>query len=90
MTTICHALIKKTAEEIAAEVYEDAAHDNAFFAEWPRRRTFVRKNWTIYVDAARKALIRILHGEYPEAMKQPIYEALIIDGSMKKARDPVH
>lgn len=83
MTRATHNLIAKTAREIAREAYESLAHDNTFHAEWPNREGFVQRNWQMFVDQARKALIRIISGDYPDAMKQPIYEALLIDGSMK-------
>lgn len=88
MTVIVHKLIRETAEAIAAEAYESMAHDNAFFAEWPKRRAFVRKNWLMFVDHARDSLLQILGGDYPDAMKQPIYDALTIDGSFKAAPQP--
>jgi hypothetical protein len=84
MTVVVHKLIRETAVGIANEAYESMAHDNAFFAEWPNRRVFVRKNWMMFVDNARDALLTILSGDYPEAMKQPAYEALTIDGSFRR------
>lgn len=84
MTKVVHQLIAKTAKEIANEAYEMCAHDNVFHAEWPDQRVFVRKNWTMFVDSARDALMAILTGDYPEQMKEPIYEAFLIDGSQRK------
>ena len=86
MTKVVHSLLVDAAKEIAGEAYESIAHDNAFYAEWPNRRVFVRKNWQMFVDSARDQMLTILGGNYPDTMKQPIYEALTIDGSMK--RDP--
>jgi hypothetical protein len=83
MTKATHNLIATTAKNIAREAYESIAHDNTFYAEWPNREGFVRRNWPMFVDAAREALLKILAGDYPAAMKEPIYEAMLIDGSMK-------
>lgn len=83
MTVIVHKLIMEAAKGIAAEAYETMAHDNAFFQEWPKRRPFVQRNWPMFVEHARQSMLTILSGDYPEAMKQPIYEALIIDGSFR-------
>jgi hypothetical protein len=90
MVQVVHNLLAETAKGIAHEAYEDLAHDNAFFAEWPNRRVFVKKNWQMFVDAARESLIKILQGDYPDAMKQPIYEAIRIDGSQKAEGSRLH
>lgn len=90
MPKVVHQLIAETAKGIAHEAYEDLAHDNAFFQEWPQRRVFVKKNWQMFVDAARASLVKILQGDYSDAMKQPIYEALLIDGSQKAEAAPLH
>lgn len=78
-----HNLIASTAKSIAHEAYESMAHDNAFYAEWPNREAFVQKNWPMFVGSVRAQFLEMLKGDYPEAMKQPIYEAMCIDGSMR-------
>lgn len=83
MPKVIHHLIAKTAKEIALEAYESLAHDNEFHRQWPRRDVFVRRNWTMFVGDARNALMEILTGDFPDAMKEPIYEAFIIDGTQK-------
>lgn len=81
---VVHQLIAKTAKEIANEAYEMMAHDNAFHAEWPVRSVFVTRNWPMFVEGARTALLQILQSDAPEQMKEPIYEAFLIDGGQKK------
>lgn len=83
MTQITHNLIAETAQSIAREAYESIAHSNDFYAAWPDRERFVAQNWSMFVQDARTALLKILAGDYPEAMKQPIYEAMLIDGELK-------
>lgn len=91
MAKVTHVLIERTAKGIAAEAYEDMAHTNEFFAEWPRRRTFVQKNWPMFVDHARQALIQLLaQPDLPETSKASIYEALCIDGVAKREPGTMH
>jgi hypothetical protein len=85
VTTVVHKLIKETAQAIAAEAYEGMAHTNEFYAEWPKQSQFVRANWRMFVDHAREQLVKILTGDYSEALKRPVYEALLIDGSFKSS-----
>lgn len=84
MPKIVHNLIADTARDIAREAYESVAHSNDFYAQWPDREAFVKANFSMFVDGARAALLEILKGDYPDAMKDPIYEALVIDGSYRK------
>lgn len=78
----CHWRIAKVAKEIAACEYEQMAKDNAFFAQWPKRRAFIQINWGLYIDPAREALTGLLHQpDFPAAAKEEIYEALMLDGT---------
>lgn len=77
----CHWRIAKVAKEIAACEYEEMAKDNAFFATWPKRRAFIQANWGLYIDPAREALTGLLsQPQFPDAAKEEIYEALMLDG----------
>jgi hypothetical protein len=77
----CHALVKKTAEEMAGVWYDETAfHDNAFYAQWKSGDEFIRHHWGMFVKPARETLAKMLAGNYPEAMKNEIYEALQLDG----------
>ncbi len=93
MVKILHNLIADTAKAIAREAYESIAHDNAFYAEWPDMHLFVAANFQMFVPEARTALMKMLEVEryedgkpvyvYPEAIREPIYEAFLKDGLMK-------
>lgn len=83
MAQVTHHIIADAAKAIARESYEGMAHENEFYAEWPNREQFVAANWRMFVEGARAALLKILSGDYPDAMKEPIYEAMLIDGSLK-------
>jgi hypothetical protein len=56
VTAVVHKLIRQTARDRRRSLRVDGG-DNAFFAEWPNRRVFVRKNWPMFVDNARESLL---------------------------------
>lgn len=78
---VAHFKVREVAFEMAREWYEEAARDNGFFARWPSREGFVQANWNSFSQDARQALVAILAGDYPESMKEPIYQALLLDGA---------
>jgi hypothetical protein len=84
---IVHNLLAETAKAIAKEAYESMAHNNAFYAEWPTVGSYVHANWTLHLPEVRAQFVKILAGDYPDAMKQPIYEAMCIDGSQRLSRE---
>ena len=73
--------------EICAAFYEDAAKDNAFYKVWPNQAHFVRKRWKDFVIPARNILISMLSGNYPQQMKDEIYEAILHDRELPGAMD---
>lgn len=89
---IIHHLIAKTAKELANEAYELMARDNDFRQRWPSRRHFVRKCWDVFIPDARQALVAVLASPHiHEHLKEPVYEALLIDGNAKAvAKPPLH
>lgn len=87
MTKVVHQLLADTAKAIAHEAYESMAHDNAFYKEWPTVGSYVHANWTLHLPEVRAQFVKILQGDYPDAMKQPIYEAMCIDGSQRLNRE---
>lgn len=80
-----HILIRKTAEEIAGAFYELAAANPDFYTNWPKQRTYIRKNWPAFIPAARAQLTRMLQLDYSDHVKQEIYEALVNDRSINPA-----
>jgi hypothetical protein len=79
-----HALVKKTAEEMAGAYYELAAsRDNRFYKEWPSVRVFIRKNWKNFVVTARQVLASMLaKPSTPQIARDQIYDALQLDGNL--------
>lgn len=80
-------LIAATAREMAAEVYEMLATDNKFYRYWPDINVFVSKWSPSFLEAARHALIQILASDASEAIKQPIYEELLLDKGIAEAAE---
>lgn len=79
-----HALVKKTAEEMAGAFYElQASRDNRFYRAWPNQRLFIQRNWRNFIVTARQVLGTMLGraSTTPEAKVQ-IYEALTRDGTL--------
>ncbi len=88
MAKYSHKLVSKTAQQIAAEFYQDAALDNAFYKMWPKERVFVNKQWGNFIRPAREALTRMLSmNNYSEEVKAEIYEALLLDRALPPKGD---
>ena len=83
MRKICHELIAKTAKEMAYADYEIMARDNQFYKNWPNSRNWMRKFWPLYVEPARATLATMLRGNYSEALKQEVFDALILDAPFR-------
>lgn len=98
MTQIIHERIAKTAKALAREAWELMAKENAFYNLNPNPRNYVRVNWKHYIPFARAALVEILNKDFSfqialgsytresvDAMKEEIYQCLLIDSSYKTA-----
>lgn len=86
MKTHCHWLIAKNAREFAAAFYEQNAIDNAFYKAHPEQKEFVSMHWGKFVESARTILAKMLAGNYPESMKEQIFEALELDAPLAEGR----
>jgi len=98
---IIHWRIAKVAKEIAAECYEALAHENEFHRLNRSVDRYVKRNWRHYIPFARQALVGILTKDFAmevalgtytpegvEAMKQEVYECLLLDGAYKASGQP--
>jgi hypothetical protein len=84
---VAHALVAKTAEEMANEVYEEMAKTNEFYAAYPTRKAWVDSAIPRFVEYARKSLAELLSKPgFPEDQKEVIYNALVLDGSLPRHR----
>lgn len=80
------ALYVATAVEMAAAFYEEMKMTDQF----PRgisQRKFVKKTWSQFLPVARAKLIEMLAGDYPEAMKAEILEAMQEESAMADAHE---
>jgi hypothetical protein len=93
---IIHERIAKTARALAAEAYEILAKENAFHRLNRSQDRYVKRCWRHYIPFARQALVDILRKDFAmeialgvytregvEAMKEEVYECLVLDGAFK-------
>lgn len=86
MARHCHEMLMKVAKEFAGTFYEEAAHDDNFYHFYPNQKFFIERNWPRFVPHVRRTLVTMLGGNYPEPMKQDIYQALMLDRSIPASK----
>lgn len=75
---LAHELIAETAKEMAGCWYEEAAHDNEFYAFYPKQRMFINREWKRFIAAAKATLAQMLgNPTTPEWQKEQIFDALV-------------
>ena len=80
-----HRLVAEAAKGIAAEFYERAARDDAFYNHYPSMKFFVEREWHLFIKEARSALGKMLAmPNYSETMKEQIHEALVADRTLPR------
>jgi hypothetical protein len=80
---LVHKKIAEVAKAIAAAEYDRLAYDNRFYKKYPTERGFVGKNWRYYIKIARMCMTHLLSKpDFPEAEKEKIFEALMLDRSL--------
>lgn len=85
-----HLLVRKTAEGIAATMYEEMAHSNVFYSEHPSQKHYINQHWKNYVTAARGCLAEMLKmHDVSEHEKEEIYDALQLDSMLPYARQEI-
>lgn len=86
----CHFLIKNTAVELAGQHYDKAAHDNVFYHYYPTEKFFISKEWHQFITMAKSILVAMLgRKDICEAMKEEIFEALMLDKMLPKSGTPI-
>lgn len=89
-----HPLVLKTAKEMAETLFEAYAQDNVMYAQFRRhgwterriRRVFVARVAPRLYEEARQTLAGILAGDYPQLMKDEVYDALCKDNLLRANR----
>lgn len=97
----CHFAIKKVAQALAGEMYENIMSNNKVRAHWIAQnpeatekqllQRFVDRNWGKCLQAARCAMTaQLLDPTVPELQKEEIIEILALDQSLMRGRDREH
>ncbi len=85
-----HVLVRKTAQEMAGAYYENAAHDNQFYAYYPSQKFFIDYEWHRFIELAKQTLTTMLSNPATsEAYKQDIYHALLLDATLPYSQQEV-
>lgn len=80
---LAHELVASTAKEMAACWYEEAAHDNEFYAFYPKQKMFINREWPRFIAAAKATLAQMLGMvTTPEWQKEQIMDALVKHASL--------
>lgn len=83
--TLCHFLIKETAEGMAKACYEKlASMSDVWYATHPSVDAYVRATWPMLIDEARATLTRMLTLPLAEELKIQISDALIADKTLPR------
>jgi hypothetical protein len=78
-----HVMVMKVAKELAGAYYEHAAHDDQFYHYYPSVKFFVDYEWHRFIMHAKEAMVAQLRNpNTPEAYKQDIYHAILLDGTL--------
>jgi hypothetical protein len=87
----CHKMVAETARGMAEAVYEELARDNDWYKMNPDRAVFIEAAYGSLIAQARQVLAKMLESltVAPE-QKELIFEALVLDKSLKGGRDVIH
>lgn len=92
----CHELIRATAIEMAGELYDLMMQNNEQWAEWQAMHPmlskveleirFIELKWPELIEDARATLAQMLGGNIGEDLKERIFDALVKDEPLRRAR----
>ena len=91
-----HPMIALLAHEMAHELYETMMMDNFWYGQWKSKHpgmsakhlefAFVRRNIEVLLPQARATLASMLATNIPEAQKEKIMDALVMDQTLVAKR----
>ena len=84
---LCHKEVRKIARGIAAAAYEDLARDDVFYKAYPDQKKFVERHWKNFIGAARKSLVQMLGENYPEHIKEHVFDVYVQDRTLQAVDD---
>jgi len=79
----CHKAVREIAKEMAGAAYEKLASNDAFYRDHPSQNLFIAHNWKHFVGDARQSLLKILGGNYPDAMKDDALDIYLKDRTLQ-------
>lgn len=81
---LAHELVAETAKGVAGAFYEIAASESDdFYRMYPKEKDFIRKEWSRFIDIAKKQLSAMLGmAHVDENQKAQIFDALIKHASL--------
>lgn len=95
-TKHAHKLVVETANEMAHELYDTMMQDDKWYTHWKTQYPgvsakgleyrFVQRNLPRLIEGARVVLAGMLAGPAPQVLKDQIYEALVLDATLKRGR----
>lgn len=71
---LCHKEVRRIAKDLAGAAYEDFAKNDEFYKNFPNQNLFIARHWKNFVGIARETLVYMLGQNYPEAMKEDIFD----------------
>lgn len=78
-----HEMVAAVAKDMAACWYEEAAHDNDFYAFYPKQEAFMQREWKRFIAAAKAQLAVMLSmPTTSERDKELIFDALVKHASL--------
>lgn len=86
---LCHKAVRQIAKEMAGTAYEELARNDQFFQIHPNQNLFIAKNWKHFISFARQSLLRILGGNYPDAVKADTMDIYIKDRVLQDVQEGV-
>ena len=84
---LCHKEVRRIAKDIAGAAYEQMAHEDIFYKAYPDQKYFIERHWKSFIPDARRALLQILSGNYPESMKEETLEIFLQDKTLQAVND---
>jgi len=84
---LCHKEIRRISKEMAGAAYEELAKDGMFYKEYPKQKDFIARHWKNFIGHARSSLFQMLSGNYPESVKEEIFEIVVQDRTLQAVND---
>lgn len=84
---LCHKAVREIAKDMAGAAYEELASADAFYQQHPNQNLFIAKNWKHFIGFARQSLLKILAGDFPDAMKADTFNIYLKDRILQDVED---